>query len=219
MRLFHAFFLGAARPKKMKKKNGYGRWRKAVHDSQKPSESRPKTVRKPSGQRSKISDRPLLSTKAKMAWYDNSKLRLKNLMSHPYERLYFVLRRKVAACKLFRALSTFGQHYRLFHAFFFWALRAQKKNYKKFKIIGCFMHFFWALRAQKKWTKKTGKSGGEKPSTIAKSRPKTCESRPKTSESRPKSLQAASFLQIFSKGTKYKRSYLQRWIRWWQHAF
>ena len=43
-RLFHAFFLGAARPKKMKKKRVWAR-RKAVHDSQKPStiaKSRPK---------------------------------------------------------------------------------------------------------------------------------------------------------------------------------
>merc|ERR1711924_247767 len=120
-----------------------------------------------------------------------------------YERLYFVLRRKVAACKLFRALSTFGQRYPLFHACFFGRFAPKKKMIKNTK-NWLFHAFFWgAARPKKLRKKKTGKSGGEKLSTIAKSRPKTCKSRPKTSESRPKSLQAATFLQIFSKGTKY----------------
>ena len=49
--LFHAFFFGASRQKKMIKKTGMGGRGKVVHDSEKPStiaKSHPKTMRKPS---------------------------------------------------------------------------------------------------------------------------------------------------------------------------
>ena len=92
-----------------------------------------------------------------------------------YGHFYFVLHRKVTACKLFRALSTFGQRYRLFHAFFWGALRAQNKRKKTgmggrpaLSFVSC--NFFWALRAPKKNGKKRRVWPSRRRQTIAKSR-------------------------------------------------